>query len=178
MGAREAAAVLVKLTDAAGNSMEISDAALASPFLKNYTDAIGRPAVQTSGWIPARIGQVDVEQGGIYAGLCRGVGHAPDYHLFVFGEDKDPLKWQEAVDWANDIRCAGHSDYALPTRKEQAVLFGNVPELFQEKYYWSCETASAPAYAWCQRFFYGTQSYCWKDGSSRARAVRRKYLTI
>ena len=167
------AEVLVRLSDANGAAMEVKDLTLARAFLKDYTDAIGRPTLTLESKQVPRIGTEWPGQGGVYAGLCRGVDGQPDFHLFVHAEEKESIQWQPAIDWAKTLEADGHKDFALPTRKEQAVLFGNVPELFQPKWYWSCEDASDPGSAWCQHFSGGTRDVGWKDGDYRARAVRR-----
>lgn len=168
------AEVLVRMSDASGATLEVKDLALARSFLKDYTDAIGRPVLTLESNQVPRIGAVWPGQGGVYAGLCRGVDAKPDYHLFVHAEEKESIQWQPALDWAKTLEADAHRDFTLPTRKEQAVLYGNVPELFQPKWYWSGEQhASDPGSAWCQLFSNGNQDYDWKDYDDRARAVRR-----
>lgn len=66
-------AVLVKLADAS-SSMEITDPKLAGDFLTRYADHLGRNGTQHA--LPPvvpRIGGIWSGQGGVYAGLCRGV---------------------------------------------------------------------------------------------------------
>ena len=105
---------------------------------------------------------------GIYAGNARGYDGEPDGILEVLDEAPKAMAWDNAKKWAESI--GGR----LPTRKEQALLFANVPELFKEEAYWSCEQcAGAAGFAWCQYFGYGTQGLYDKDGELRARAVRR-----
>lgn len=131
---------------------------------------------RANGSVPA-IGSPWPGQGGIYAGIVRGATGALDYHLIVAAEDRDDIAWKDANTWA-DTRCGeGHRDFALPLRKEQAVLFGNVPELFEKAWYWSSEqSAGDDAYAWCQSFDNGGQYGSHNGSQLRARAVRR--LTI
>jgi hypothetical protein len=105
---------------------------------------------------------------GIYAGNVRAAGNEPDGILEVLGEAPGKMTWSDAIKWAELI--GGR----LPTRAEQAVLFGNVPELFQKEWYWSGEQyAGADAWAWYQFFDNGGQYYGGKDYELRARAVRR-----
>jgi len=173
MGARET--LLVKLADENGRAMEIYDPAQASKFLNEYVAAINRPAIAISApsAVP-RIGAIWSGQGGVYAGLCRGIGESPDYHLFVHADERDAISWQSAINWAKTLQADGHQNFALPTRKEQAVLFGNVPELFRKEWYWSCEQhAESSSYAWLQCFYDGYQSFSPKVNGCRARAVRR-----
>lgn len=120
-----------------------------------------------------RIGQPWPEQGGIYAGLVRGDNGAPDYHLIVAERSMSPAIWKSAVEWAKDIIVGRFNDYTLPKRKDQSVLFGNVPELFEKEWYWSCEEHSNTEHAWVQNFDNGRQDYGLKTNGTRARAVRR-----
>lgn len=120
------------------------------------------------------IGMEWAGQGGIYAGLVRGSQGEADYHLVVGEQAPDELSWEAAKHWASERSVDGHVDFELPRRKEQAVMFGNVPELFQKTWYWSGEqSASSSDSAWCQYFGYGTQGNLRKDTTLRARAVRR-----
>ncbi len=107
---------------------------------------------------------------GVYAGVAR--GEKTDHILEVLDEAPEALSWEAATKWAASIGGT------LPTRREQALLFGNVPELFKQEAYWSCEAyASDAGSAWSQDFFYGYQYYgLHEDGDLRARAVRRLSL--
>ena len=78
------------------------------------------------------------------------------------------LTWPEALAWAESV--GGR----LPTRREQAILFGNVPQLFENAWYWSSEQyAGSAEYAWRQFFSNGGQVDDPKASRCRARAVRR-----
>jgi len=113
-------------------------------------------------------------QGGIYAGVARGVDGANDHHLIIAQVEPEPLAWPAAKKWAEGLSAGGHNDFSLPTRKEQALLFANVADLFKPTWYWSGEQhASDPEYAWGQGFVHGIQSYYRKGLDLRARAVRR-----
>ena len=115
--------------------------------------------------------------GGIYAGIMRGVNGAPDAHLIVHGDQKDKITYDDAMKWAQQLAADESYPWALTTRAEQAVLFGNVPELFEKEYYWSCEPyAGGRAYAWYQSFHSGYQGGGHKNGQLRARAVRRSII--
>ena len=125
---------------------------------------------------PARVDQLrqhrpDIgEKGlhGIYAGIARGYNDDLDGILEVLDDAPKALPWEEAKKWAESI--GGQ----LPTRKEQALLFANVPELFKEEAYWSGEPyAGDESYAWYQNFNNGNQNNNHKDNQLRARAVRR-----
>jgi hypothetical protein len=123
---------------------------------------------------PPALGAPWPEQGGIYAGLVRGIDGAPDYHLIVGAEAAETLTWKKACAWAKGLQQHGFADYVLPDRREQRFLFVQVKELFQEAWYWSCEQyAGDAASAWFQGFHYGGQNYYHKRGELRARAVRR-----
>lgn len=108
--------------------------------------------------------------GGKVMGVVVGEKGAPDYLLIDLGvEPEKDLTWDEAKAWAASV--GGE----LPTRREQAVMFGNRAEgQFKARWYWSGEQhATEPSWAWHQLFGYGTQSYLRKDYRTRARAVRR-----
>ena len=114
--------------------------------------------------IPAAIGALFA--GGIYAGITRGVDGAPDQHLVLLpGEAVD-------VDW--DAACAFAASVGgeLPTLAEQALLYANLKDQFEPRWYWSSEQAG-PSTAWLQDFYDGTQDYDDRSYEGRARAVRR-----
>lgn len=121
-----------------------------------------------------RIGQPWPGQGGIYAGTVRGDEGQPDYHLILAEPEREKINWNDAMAWAKKLEADGHSDLTLPTRREQAILFGNIKDRFAEAWYWSGEQhASTSDSAWCQYFTGGYQDYGHKDNDFRARAVRR-----
>src|ERR1700723_4785278 len=130
--------------------------------------------VALAGIVAPQIGQVWEGQGGIYAGIARGRDLAPDYHLIVGPEFDGQTDWETAGKWATGLSVEGHNDLGVPFRKEQALCFANVPELFKQEYYWSCEQhASDSAYAYGQGFGNGSQYGRDKGTHLRARAVRR-----
>jgi hypothetical protein len=121
-----------------------------------------------------RIGQVEEGTGGVFAGIVRGRDGAPDYYLIVGPELGNRFTWDDAKKSAASLEVDGHKDFTLPHRTEQAVMFGNVPELFEKAYYWSQEQVAGDSdYAWAQTVDNGAQGWCRKDRDSRARAVRR-----
>lgn len=125
---------------------------------------------------PGRIGS-DID-GGLYAGVMRGVDGAPDYLLLLGPEMPEAASWTESVEWAKSLSIAGHRDYSLPTRKEQRLLFTNLQDQFESESYWSGEQhAGYPINAWTQDFTYGDQIWH-KDNKLRARAVRRIPLLL
>ena len=115
-----------------------------------------------------RIGADVAALGGIYAGIARGDNGAPDYHLILLPDEADEVTWTDAKEWAE--KAGG----ALPSRREQSLLFANLKDLFKPEWYWSCEQhASDPDYAWLQNFSYGYQTCYYVGSKFRARAVRR-----
>ncbi len=134
--------------------------------LQRQAGAVELPARLESTTRPPAIGAKG--EHGIYVGIARGRDGGPDYALEVLEEAPKALKWQDAVKWAESIGGT------LPTRKEQALMFANVPELFQSEYYWSGEQVQGnESYAWCQYFGNGDQGGSRIDNELRARAVRR-----
>jgi hypothetical protein len=120
-----------------------------------------------------RIGSEWPGQAGIYAGVMRGRDGGPDYHLIV-GPKLDKTTWDKAKDEAAALVVDGCDDFSLPYRAEQALQFANVPELFEEEWYWSCEQPAEYADdAWIQDFGDGNQVCYLKSNEFRARAVRR-----
>ena len=106
--------------------------------------------------------------GEIYAGIILGKNGQPDQHLILLPGQADDVTFQQAQEFAT--KAGGE----LPTRREQALLYANLKEQFQENYYWSGEQHAAySGYAWCQSFDYGDQGLSNKYGELRARAVRR-----
>lgn len=120
---------------------------------------------------PPRIGTAWAEfDNAIYAGIVRGFAGEPDYHLLVHPEHRDATNWDDAMQWAERLGPG----YFLPLRKEQAVLFGNVPELFARRWYWSGDQGmNNEACAWVQDFGLGYQNNFHMGNVHRARAVRR-----
>jgi len=115
-----------------------------------------------------RIGTLWAEHGGIYAGIVRGQDGASDYHLILLPDTTDKLNWDDAITWAKNL------DAELPTRREQAILFGNLSNEFELGWHWSKEQhADNSDYAWMQGFDYGNQHNNRKSNEYRARAVRR-----
>jgi len=125
-----------------------------------------------------RIGEYWPGQGGIYAGLQRGRDGGADYHLIV-GPAIDACKWKTAKEKAAAIEVDGHRDFSLPLRKEQALQFANVPELFESEWHWSSEEhASDSPCAWLQYFVSGFQGYYHESYEGRARAIRRIFFEV
>lgn len=77
-----------------------------------------------------------------------------------------------AAEWAAGLSIGGHHDWYLAARRESALCYANVPELFDKVYHWT-STQFSPYYAWIQTFFNGSQYYDAKNFDFRVRAVRR-----
>lgn len=77
-----------------------------------------------------------------------------------------------AAEWAAGLHIEGHGDFYLPSRRELALCFANVPDLFKRQWHWSSTQCSA-VYAWVQDFVAGYQGDGRKDNACSARAVRR-----
>lgn len=111
----------------------------------------------------------NMQEDEIYAGIVLG---EKDYHLFLkTAKPSKNLTWQEAMDWADIV---GGS---LPTRQEQAILYGNLKHEFESGWQWSNEQHALNSdCAWMQDFDSGYQDYGRKSYDGRARAVRRVYI--
>lgn len=155
-----------------GIQVSISEQAIRQLVLEKL-NGDERAATVKPGTLP-RIGAEIIEMGGVFAGVARGVNGEPDYYLIAGPAASGSLPWQKATDWADGVEAHGFNDFALPTRKEQALLFANAPELFEKEWYWSSEQhAGISVYAWVQSFNGGNQGASVKDDNNRARAVRR-----
>lgn len=82
------------------------------------------------------------------------------------------------------LRIGKHTDWHMPSRLEQLVMFNELRELrafkpdgkqaCESTWYWSSTQHAEDAdFAWCQYFGDGSQSDYRKDSKLRARAVRR-----
>ena len=103
-----------------------------------------------------------------YAGIIVGKDGASSHHLILLPGEAEDLNWEKAKEWATEQ--GGH----LPTRREQAMLYANLPEQFKPEWYWSCvQLAADSGCAWMQGFGDGYQGSLPKSLVFRARAVRR-----
>lgn len=107
-------------------------------------------------------------EGEIYIGAV-GDKNGDYYHIILLPGDHEYDTHASATEWARSI--GGD----LPNRIEQAMLWANHRDQFEQDWYWSNETHHRDsACAWCQGFNSGYQgSYHKGNGSCRARAVRR-----
>ena len=111
----------------------------------------------------------ELNEGEIYAGILLGKDGEQDQHIFLL-----PLRADDAVTFKQAQEFAKATGGDLPTRREQALLFANLPEQFEETWYWSGEEhAASSGFAWYQDFSYGNQDYDRKNDELRARSVRR-----
>lgn len=115
---------------------------------------------------------INLAPGEHYAGIITGKDGEPSYHLVLLPGQADGITWEKAMEWAS--KQGGDSVASLPTRREQALLYANLKEEFEERAYWSCEAhESESGWAWIQDFCYGYQGGLNRDFELRARAVRR-----
>ena len=109
-----------------------------------------------------------LNEGEHYAGLILGKDGEADYHLILLPGEANDINWHDAKTWAAE------QGGELPTCREQSLLFANLQEQFQPRWYWSCEEYKEHAnYAWIQHFDDGDQLYNYKGYEYCARAVRR-----
>jgi len=89
--------------------------------------------------------QIQLQPGEHYAGILLDEDGAPAHHLILLPGDVDGVTWDRAKVFAAE---AGGE---LPTRREQALLFANLPGQFEKRWYWSSEQHAADdGYAWGQ----------------------------
>lgn len=108
-----------------------------------------------------------LKKGEHYAGILLSKDGAPDQHIILLPGQTNDVTFQQAQEFA--IKAGGE----LPTRREQSLLFANLKEEFEERWYWSGELHSDTRFAWFQNFLSGYQDYRTTGSQFRARAVRR-----
>lgn len=113
-------------------------------------------------------------RGGVFAGITRGQDGRDI--LLIAGPEITACTWAEAKAKVAEIKVDCFSDFRLPFRREQSLQFSTVPELFKPEWYWSCEEAPSPGYAFVQGFDDGNQTSSLKGNRCRARAVRSEVL--
>lgn len=115
---------------------------------------------------------ITLQPGEHYAGLILGKDGESSYHLVLLPGEEEAINWKDAKEWAGKQGC--EYEASLPTRREQPLLFANLPEQFKSAWYWSSEQhAAIPDCAWRQYFGNGLQDYDATNDKCRARAVRR-----
>jgi hypothetical protein len=111
---------------------------------------------------------VELRPGERYAGLVLDDEGKPSHHLVLLPARGENLTWDAAVEFAEG---AGG---ALPTRREQSLMFANLKQHFEAAWYWSGEQYEGNgSYAWGQGFGDGYQDGTRKSYEGRAVAVRR-----
>ncbi|HAF43450.1 MAG TPA: hypothetical protein DCK83_00515 [Gallionellaceae bacterium] len=108
-----------------------------------------------------------LKPGEMYAGILLGKDGEPDHHLILIAGQANDVTFQQAQEFAKK------SSGVLPTRREQSLLFANLKEQFDERWYWSGEKHSDTRFAWYQHFDRGFQYGTNTFSQVRARAVRR-----
>ncbi len=112
-----------------------------------------------------------LKEGELYAGLILGKNGEPDHHLILLPGKANDVTFSQAQEFAKN---AGGD---LPTRREQSLLFANLKEQFEERWYWSGEQHSGySGSAWCQSFTSSYQTSLIKHRKFRAIAVRRSVI--
>lgn len=114
---------------------------------------------------------VELRHGERYAGLMLDEAGKPSHHLILLPNKttdvtSTDVTWQGAKDFADEV--GGE----LPTRREQSLLFANLPGQFDKVWHWSGEQSSE-YYAWIQDFDCGGQGTYDKSGELAVRLVRR-----
>ena len=109
-----------------------------------------------------------LRDGELYAGIILGKEGQPDHHLLLLPGEAEEVSWSLAREWA---RGSGGD---LPTRRELALLYANLREQFQRRWYWSNEPQEPRSQlVWGQNFSSGIQTMYGRPFRGRARAVRR-----
>ena len=179
----------------------LAQLALASVFgqLVPQQSAPALPA----GAVPA-LGAYWPGQGGVNAGLMRGLDGARDYYLIVAAADIGDHAWggyreeskatsksdgkantewlcneetqHPAANTCAEYKADGNHDFYLPAAAELYHCWVNCPEVFaQDRYYWSSSQRSAN-YAFFMYFADGNQDFSAKGDELRVRPVRRLFI--
>ena len=121
-----------------------------------------------------RIGWDWPEDGGIYAGVARGLNGAADYHVILCKADqKRDMTWENAMRWAAGLSDEGFTDWRLPTHQEAALLYANLKDQFSDRWYWCSDNyPQDDTCRWVQTFGYGRQADARMTDGCHARAIR------
>lgn len=115
--------------------------------------------------------------GGIYAGVVRGYGGAPDYRLIVGFDELEEATWEDATEWARELDAGGFEDWRLPNQQEANIARANAHEIFRHGWYWLApHHTDSKRSAWCQNFDGNYQSVYSVDREFSAIPVRRAPL--
>ncbi len=185
--------------------IHIDNAAATAAAAAFFSSQPIRAAAEIHSPVP-KIGTYWEGQGGIYAGASRGWGAVPDGHLIVPTDsrasfqgvalgtqdidvkgaksDRDGRGNTVALAEAGSKVCQdilgleidGHKDFFLMARRDGALCFANVPELFETDEWYLLSTQFSAGSAWRQGFGNGHQYDGDKKFSARARACRRLIL--
>ena len=124
----------------------------ATPTQTNSVPAIGSP------W-----------QGGKYAGISIGEDGQPDHSLALLSHKADKaMTWEDAKAWAASFGDGSR----LPTKREAALLYANLPGEFDTSDYHWTSTPYSDSNAWMQSFSYGRQNLNDQSSKRLCRAVR------
>jgi hypothetical protein len=84
-----------------------------------------------------RVGHRWPHAGGRYVGLCGS-------ELLIYGvKYEQPLIWQMATLWTQELRHEGFADWRLPSIGELELIRNSLPGRLGIARYWSCETVTA-----------------------------------
>jgi len=120
---------------------------------------------------PFTITTPKLKEGEFYAGIHLGKDGEPDHHVILLPGQANDVTFKQAQE------CATEAGGDLPTRREQSLLFANLKEQFEERWYWSgTQHADDSDYAWYQNFYGGHQLIFHKYDQLRARFVRRSVI--
>ncbi len=133
-------------------------AAMIAAFAANGERTINVPAAT-----------IDLRPGEHYAGLVLHDDGTPSHHLVLMAARPDErLAWQDAKGWAAEVGGA------LPTRREQSLIYAHCRAHVEHEWHWSSETYEGDAsYAWSCNFKFGYQLTNRKSLEACAVAVRR-----
>ena len=179
------------MTHASSTAASIADAMDAA--VRTITRTFELPAIGTH-WI---------EQGGIFAGICRGQNGAPDFALIIAADTAGHLEDQEYGEYgqeiegaksphdgpANTVAMAGagsklaqaildlkigcHADWYLPSSTDLHMAYANVPDHFEKGDWYWTSTQYSRGLAWVQHFGVGDSNVTNTRNEFRAVAVRR-----
>ena len=124
-------------------------------------------AAKTTINVPAAT--IELRPGEHYAGLVLHDDGTPSHHLVLMAaRPGERLAWQDAKGWAAEVGGA------LPTRREQSLIYAHCRAHVEHEWHWSSETYEGDAScAWFCIFNNGNQNNNHKDYETCAVAVRR-----
>ena len=116
-----------------------------------------------------KIGDHHFKLGGKYAGISAGEDGKPDHPLALLSHKADkPMTWDEATKWAASFG----DDARLPTKREAALLYANLPDEFDKSDWHWTSTPYSYSDAWMQYFDDGGQGNSHQSSKRLCRAVR------